>query len=180
MGFRDIQTFNRAMLTKTAWRMQNEPDSMWVRIMKGIYYPNTTFMNARKGQLPSWAWASILEGRQVLAQEGVWQIGNGESVHVTGDKWIPSIAEYRLQEQGSLGIEPTMRVEDLIDGSGTKWQLDEIRQWLTEEEVQGIETIQLNRRRPRDRLVWPTTKKGDAQPNMVHMQIMHQQHAAQQ
>lgn len=67
--------------------------------MKGIHYPNTMFLEARKGARPSWAWSSIVEGRQVLVEEGVWQVGNGESINVTRDKWIPHLENHILSEQ---------------------------------------------------------------------------------
>lgn len=73
-----------------------------------------------------------------------------------------------------------MRVSDLIDVPRMKWKLDGISQWITDEEAQGIDMIHLSRRRPDDRLIWPTTKKGDAQPKMVYRQIMNQQHADRQ
>lgn len=49
MRFRDIRDFNMAMLTKMAWRLQDENVSMWARVMKGLYFPRGNLMNATKG-----------------------------------------------------------------------------------------------------------------------------------
>lgn len=60
MDFRDLTDFNTAMLTKITWRLQNENESIWSRIMNGLYYPRGGLVNAKKGVRPSWVWTSIL------------------------------------------------------------------------------------------------------------------------
>ncbi|XP_043699852.1 uncharacterized mitochondrial protein AtMg00310-like [Telopea speciosissima] len=66
LGFRDPELQNKALLSKMAWRLWKEPDSMWGRFMKAIYFPNGDFLSARLGAQPSWPWRSLLEGRKVL------------------------------------------------------------------------------------------------------------------
>lgn len=77
---------------------------MLVWVIKGIYFLNTTFLEARKGTRQSWAWLSIVEGREILAVEGVWKIGNGESVNVTRDQWIMNSESHRISEESREGI----------------------------------------------------------------------------
>ncbi|KAF7834622.1 TMV resistance protein N-like [Senna tora] len=48
---------------------------MWVRMLKGLYFPNGSFMEAKRGSRPSWAWSSILEGRDLLEKALCWRIG---------------------------------------------------------------------------------------------------------
>lgn len=38
LGFRDIQCFNDALLTKLSWRIMNSPECLLARIMKGKYF----------------------------------------------------------------------------------------------------------------------------------------------
>lgn len=49
LGFRELETFNVALLTKMIDRLIKEPNSLWVRVMKGIYYPRGEFISSRKG-----------------------------------------------------------------------------------------------------------------------------------
>lgn len=49
LGFNDFAGFNDAFLAKTAWRILQFPEDKWVRILKSIYFPNTTFLRAAKG-----------------------------------------------------------------------------------------------------------------------------------
>lgn len=75
LGFRDFKAFNIAMLAKQGWRLTINPNSFWGRVMKGIYYPNSDFLHAAKGRRPSWAWSSLLQGREILLKGtvGKWQ-----------------------------------------------------------------------------------------------------------
>ena len=53
MSFRDIHAFNLAMLAKQAWRLiQGEP-SLFFRMYKAHYFPNSSFMEEELGSNPS-------------------------------------------------------------------------------------------------------------------------------
>lgn len=47
MGLKDLSNFNTAVHHKLAWRMQHNQD-LWVRVLKGIYFPNCDFLQAKK------------------------------------------------------------------------------------------------------------------------------------
>lgn len=88
VGFKNIMKFNQALLAKQGWRLVKNDNSLLVRVLKGKYFPYTTFSNASKGNNLSWGWQSMLYGREIL-QIGE-RIGNGNSTSINQDKWIPS------------------------------------------------------------------------------------------
>lgn len=49
IGFRDLASFNKALLARQCWRIIRNPHVMWVRILKARYFPNSTFLKAKKG-----------------------------------------------------------------------------------------------------------------------------------
>jgi len=49
MGFRDLLSFNRAMLGKQTWRLGQDTTSLWSSLFKGLYYPQTDLWHAAKG-----------------------------------------------------------------------------------------------------------------------------------
>ena len=87
-GFKDLQCFNQALLAKQAWRLLTEPDCLLAQIFKRIYYMNNDFLSATKGNCPSYAWQSILFGRELLCRGLKRVIGNGEQTNVWIDNWI--------------------------------------------------------------------------------------------
>lgn len=68
--FRDLWDFNTAMLTKMASRLQDNPTALWAQVVRGMYYPRSDLMEAKRGVHPSWAWSSILQGRDVMLKHG--------------------------------------------------------------------------------------------------------------
>lgn len=55
LGFKELETFNVALLTKMADRLIKEPDALWARVLKGLYYQRNDFFMARRGGRASWA-----------------------------------------------------------------------------------------------------------------------------
>ncbi|XP_030471056.1 uncharacterized mitochondrial protein AtMg00310-like [Syzygium oleosum] len=74
LGFRDLITFNKAMLGKQAWRMTQNPTSLWSQVLKGLYFPHCDFRHAGKGIRPSWGWQSLLMGRDAILPSIMWSV----------------------------------------------------------------------------------------------------------
>ena len=53
LGFRNLHSFNLAMLARQAWRLLQEPTSLSARILKAVYYPDRSILNAELGTIPS-------------------------------------------------------------------------------------------------------------------------------
>jgi len=62
MGFRDLQSFNLAMLAKQVWRLLREPDSLCATVLRAKYYPDGKLLNAKRKSGSSYTWQSILAG----------------------------------------------------------------------------------------------------------------------
>lgn len=48
MGFRDLHSFNLAMLAKQVWRLLCEPESLCARLLRAKYYPDGKLLNAKQ------------------------------------------------------------------------------------------------------------------------------------
>lgn len=56
LGFRDLEVFNLAMLANQDWNSLCKPQSLCARVLKGIFYHDKEFYNAKYGQVGSWSW----------------------------------------------------------------------------------------------------------------------------
>ncbi|KAF7822570.1 reverse transcriptase [Senna tora] len=158
MGFRDFECFNLAMLAKQGWRLLTNPEEMWAKIIKGVYFPNCDFLNARKGPRASWAWSSLLEGREVLLEGLCWRVGNGDSISFWNDPWVKDLKDFKISSLSTNETQRNMKVSDFIVGG--LWDIAKLRSVVSEEEVQAVLKIPLARSGCADKLVWSKTRCG--------------------
>ena len=89
MGFRDIRSFNLAMLAKQGWRLMQGKDSLLLSCFKAKYFPRCGFLEAVDVPNSSFIWKSILAAQEILERGHCWRVGNGLGIRVTKDRWIP-------------------------------------------------------------------------------------------
>ena len=97
MGFKELPLFNDSLLAKQIWRLLHNKNSLFYRIFKSKFFPNCSIIEAKEGRGGSYAWKSILHGREVIRRGAKWRVGNGESIKVWGDNWLPSLSHPRIQ-----------------------------------------------------------------------------------
>lgn len=74
-----------------------------------------------------------MKSRDVVKRGMVWQIGNGDSVSLKEDKWLPDQC-YRKVISPLPNIPPDAKVSSLIDSTSCDWKTDVIHQnFLTHE-----------------------------------------------
>ena len=125
MGFRDLKSFNKALLAKQGWRLQTNTQSLFSRVFKAKYFPDSEFTEASLGKHPSFAWRSIMSAQTVVKKGRKWRVGNGKSIQIWFEDWLPSNSYPKILSTAHPPWEgtkvSTLIVEDL--GSG-------IRKWL--------------------------------------------------
>lgn len=98
LGFRDIQAFNKALLTKQVWRLMQQTASLVSQLLKNEYFRNGHILEEKLGFKPSFIWRrSLLSSIEIVKEGMFWRIGNGQMVRIWGDKWLPSPASFRAQ-----------------------------------------------------------------------------------
>ena len=90
IGFKDFYFMNLAYLGKQAWRIITEPEALWLKFLKSIYFPQDDFLQVKNRRGGSCVWNSILEGRNLLPSGGKWLVGDGRKIKVWKDKWLGS------------------------------------------------------------------------------------------
>ena len=82
MGFRDLSHFNDALLAKQAWRLLHNKETLFYKVFKAKFFPNTSLLEAKDTSSGSYAWKSILYGRDVINDGACWRVGNGKSIKI--------------------------------------------------------------------------------------------------
>lgn len=159
MGFRDLHCFNQALLAKQCWRLWSVEDSLIAEIMKAKYHPRCSILEAQVGHKPSFAWRSIIGTRDLVKEGLVWRIGNGESAHIWGDKWLPTPSTYSVQSPPKI-LDRGALVRDLIDNDTRWWKKVLIEEIFNPEEARVIQNIPISVLNQPDKLVWRGNARG--------------------
>ena len=159
MDFKDLAIFNDALLTKQAWRLLHHKDSLFYRVFKSKFFPNCSIMEATNSSAGSYAWQSILKGRDVLLKGAKWRVGNGESIGVWLDAWLPYNDHPRICSP-TVEVFEESRVADLIDPSTKQWDSSLLRGLFNPQEVKMIQSIPVCHSSVEDKLIWPYTSSG--------------------
>ena len=159
MGFRDLRNFNLAMLAKQGWRLLHEKESLVFRCFKAKYFPRGSFLEATDVPSSSFIWKSLLEAQHVLKKGCCWRVGDGSSIRVLHDKWIPNHPTNQILHP-PLGAEEDWKVCELVDWETHGWDRGVIGRKFHREDADAICHIPLSRRSIPDLLVWLPNKNG--------------------
>ncbi|EEE50691.1 hypothetical protein OsJ_30951 [Oryza sativa Japonica Group] len=156
LGFRDLHSFNIAMLARQGWRLIQNPDSLCSRLLKAKYFPNCNVLDAQSRKQMSYSWRSILKGIQLLRKGVIWRVGNGEHINIWSDPWLPRDMRFVTTRRGASLI---TRVCELIDPTTGQWDIELIQQIFNENDAKIITRIPL-REGQEDFIAWQPDTKG--------------------
>ena len=125
MGFRDIHCFNLAMLAKQCWRLIDQFDSLCARVLRSKYYPSGDILNCELKKGSSYVWQSIYSGIETINQGCIWRIGNGLTVNIWDDPWIPTSSSWKIVTMRGSSL--LTMVHELIDPATGYWDETLIR-----------------------------------------------------
>jgi hypothetical protein len=124
MGFRDMRLFNQALLARQAQRLITFLKSLCARVLKACYYPRGNITATVFTGNPSSSWTTISYGLELLKKGIVWRVGNGRSIRIWRDCWLPRISNGQvLAPKRSWRIK---WVSELLDEQGC-WKTQLIR-----------------------------------------------------
>ncbi|XP_059453388.1 uncharacterized protein LOC132183934 [Corylus avellana] len=127
--------------------------------MKAKYNLRSSILEASSGNRPSYAWRSIQRSYDLLKEGLIWRIGNGSSVKIWGEKWIPKPNTYKVQSHPhTLDRESVVSV--LIDLDTRWWNQPLLKEIFTPEEITLIQTIPIGGTSQRNLQIWRGTTSG--------------------
>lgn len=105
-----------------------------------------------------------------MLNQGIrWKVGNGRSILVYKDIWIPRPDTFKLMSSPFLPAEAV--VADIMDVEN-KWDLEKLQQHFMPEDVEAILRIPLLRRQKEDELMWDFDKRREYSVKIVYQQAL--------
>ncbi|XP_062028922.1 uncharacterized protein LOC133744912 [Rosa rugosa] len=138
MGFRDLHAHNLALLAKQGWRIIKNPTSL-----------------APCPRYPSACWRGIFSAKETIAKGLRWQIGDGSSVRIWEDPWIPRPYLFRPLR---FTVTPHSQVSELIQNG--EWNRELVTEIFSPEDALLMLSLPLSNSRVVDRLIWHYDSKG--------------------
>lgn len=93
----------------------------------------------------SYVWKSLLTAQPILKKRCCWRVGDGQSIRVMQDKWIPNYPTNQVLHL-PLDAEVEWRVSELMDWAGHGWDWGLIGVKFHREDAEAILLIPLSRR----------------------------------
>ena len=90
-------------------------------IFKVKYFPNNNIMEATNPSSASYAWRSILKGREVIKRGAIWRIEDGRPTTIWGDRWLPVKHSPKVVSPKVDSLSEA-RVCTLIDSNQRRWK----------------------------------------------------------
>jgi hypothetical protein len=110
-------------------------------------------LGAALGNRHSYAWRSIWQARELLSQGLIWRVGNGKSIEIWEDRWLPTPHTYKVQTCPQ-SMDCNSLVASLIDPLTRNWNSNLLQEVFQHEEALVISNIPLCPLQPPDRLIW--------------------------
>ncbi|KAL5572923.1 hypothetical protein UlMin_022520 [Ulmus minor] len=113
IGFRKMDDFNKALLSKWGWNLISGTTSFCLDILRSCYLLWENFLDAIVKPAHSPFWKAIMACRDVLKLGACYLVGDGWSIDPWKDPWVPNIPTFRPQ----LTTTPSasnIRVKDFI------------------------------------------------------------------
>jgi hypothetical protein len=155
MGFKDMRLFNQSLLARQAWRLINFPNSLCARVLRARYHPNGDLIDTVFTGNPSSTWTAIVYGLELLKKGVVWRVGNGRSIRIWRDSWLPRRSYMKV-----LSPRRSSRlrwVSELLDTSG-QWRTELVRRTFNPIDAEVILSIKPAFRFD-DVLAWQPTRE---------------------
>ncbi|KAK3228272.1 hypothetical protein Dsin_008134 [Dipteronia sinensis] len=154
--------------------VQAIPTFSMTKVLKAKYFKECDFLKAPAKSSCSHIWRSLVWGRELLSKGLRWTVGDGESISVFNDQWIPRPSTFKPITCDPC---PDVRVAALIDRPMRGWRLDKLTQLLIPVDMAVIPGIPVSWRGGQDSLRWHYDKKGEYTVKSWYMLGLSEKHS---
>ena len=151
---------NNALLAKLAWMIASKRDSLCMTILRAKYRVRDDWLRREPSRNASPGWKAIEEVKEIIVKGACYLIGDGASINVWLDPWVPWIQNFIPKPAQPAYAETPLMVSMLINGTSHQWKESIIRQIFEPSSAEAILSIPLAARHGLDKLIWVPNSKG--------------------
>ncbi|XP_022894149.1 uncharacterized protein LOC111408641 [Olea europaea var. sylvestris] len=146
---------------KIHWQSWNTMCTL--KSMGARYFPKVNILKASIRSNPSYAWCGIWKAKNLLIQGRRWVVGDGHTIHILNDNWIPGVKNLSrdlvndLQHHNQQLESP---VASLIDLNLKWWNLTKLRALFNPKIVEAILKLHPSPLGEKDFWLWEHEKIG--------------------
>ncbi|XP_020107322.1 uncharacterized protein LOC109723390 [Ananas comosus] len=84
-----MESMNLALLTKWWWRFFNEPNLLWCKLIRPLYYVRRRPLHKGRVFVPYSQWSkSVLRCRELFTCGVIYELGDGRNIRLCSNIWI--------------------------------------------------------------------------------------------
>lgn len=104
-------------------------------------------------------YGSILTARELIVSGSILKVGNGVSINIWDDPWIPEIGCTKIQTAKVQGLEEA-KVRSLMSMDQNEWDREILRDIFVQEDIEKILKIPVPLTNQDDKWIWLEDSKG--------------------
>ena len=157
LGIPSTRHRNHAILMNQAWCLLSNPTSLWAQVLQAKYFPQDTLFNSPRTFQGSHIWTAFLIGAKLFCGGMRWIIGDGQTIQIWQDSWLPNGSLRNYIEGPLLPHEADRRVNALW--TNHSWSFDSLNLLLPPYLYSLIQGIPVARfAHLTDTFLWPHNK----------------------
>lgn len=145
-----------------------------VQVLNSVYFPNNSFLQAKRKRNDSWVWASLVHGKETLLQHARWLIGRGDKICIKDSNWLGTGERIQGELPAGMG-----KVEDLIDHQNSCWNIQTIRSIFDQQTVMKILQTPIQWLENEDSIWWPYTRSREYSVKSGYWRIKENEQSAE-
>lgn len=124
LGLRSARHINKVFMLKAGWQLISRKEDLWVQVVRSKYRCGNEIVPRMQVNKPgSNLWRGLCNVWEETQNDLVWRAGNGKSINVWSDIWLPTVGKIGDIVNRPLSmVEANLRVWDLVSDQG-EWML---------------------------------------------------------
>lgn len=160
LDFKRFKDINLALLSKLGWMIAIDDNRLWVEVLRRKYLQGDSFFSCTWKMGDSPIWKGILNSREVIARETCYKIGNGWSINLNHDPWIPRLVRSWPRIEEDRGFDSMTKVAELINLNSMTWNEELLYAFFDNDTTTAICKLELPLIPCEDKLCWTAAKDG--------------------